>query len=295
MKDSGRSQQLPPDHRHTWRTKMIYRLICYLTCDIEKASYVPLSDFEQVRRKIQPADVLLIEGRSRISRVISTITKSAWTHAAVYLGCLKDIKNDKLRVDIQKHYHGAVDIPLVIESRLESGVVILPLNQYHNEHVRICRPKGLSEKNIQQVLDYAVERVGLAYDHQQIFDLARFLLPWFLLPRRWRSSLFSYKTGANTKISCSLLIAEAFMSIRYPILPLVRQCAGGGYEFIRRNVRLFTPGDFDYSPYFDVIKCPVVDFSDAAPHTTIPWNDDWVSHDNEGVEEVVSSNNESND
>lgn len=108
-------------------------------------------------------------------------------------------------------------------------------------------------------------------------------LPWFLLPRHWRSSLFRYHSGESTKITCALLIAKAFMSIRYPILPLVHEQENGNYELIRRNTKLFTPHDFDYSPYFSVIKCQVVEFSGSIPYTTIPWNKEWISHDGEGI------------
>ncbi|PIQ43192.1 MAG: hypothetical protein COV52_01620 [Gammaproteobacteria bacterium CG11_big_fil_rev_8_21_14_0_20_46_22] len=267
----------------TWREKTLDWLVCYLTCDVEPTPSVPLSNFDQVQQKLKPGDVLLVEGRSRVSRVISTITKSAWTHAALYLGCLRDCPLEFITL-IKPYYDGAEDIPLVIESRLEAGVIILPLAQYRNEHVRICRAQSLEQGDIHQVIHYTLSRVGLAYDHQHIFDLARFLFPWFLLPRRWRSSLFRYQAGDSAKITCSLLIAEAFMSIRYPILPVVRERSNHeGYEFIRRNPRLFTPRDFDYSPYFSVIKCPVVEFCKTTPYTTIPWNEDWISHDGEGI------------
>lgn len=273
--------------KKSWRTMIRDWLICRLTCDIEPSPPVPLSDPTQVLYKIRAGDVLLVEGRSRVGRAINTITKSAWSHAALCLGSPKDIKNPELRAKIQHHYPNTDNTPLLIESRLETGVVILPVSDYQNEHIRICRPKGLSEENIDKILDYALQHVGFKYDHQQIFDLARFLVPWFLLPRRWRSSLFAYRAGTTTKMTCSLLIAEAFMSIKYPILPLVRKDATGNYEFIRRNVRLFTPRDFDYSPYFDVIKCPVVDFSETTPYTSIPWNDNLMSHDRAGIAQVI--------
>lgn len=286
MEDSSVNQASPK----SWRTILRDWLICRLTCDIEPKPQVPLSDPAQVLYKIQAGDVLLVEGRSRVGRVINTITRSAWSHAALCLGRPKDIKNPEILAKIQQHYPNADNTPLLIESRLETGVIILPLSDYQNEHIRICRPKGLSEDNIDKILDYALQHVGFKYDHQHIFDLARFLVPWFLLPRRWRSSLFAYHAGASTKMTCSLLIAEAFMSIHYPILPLVRKDAKGNYEFIRRNVRLFTPRDFDYSPYFDVIKCPVVDFSETTPYTSIPWNDNLISHDRAGITQITPDN-----
>ncbi len=258
-------------------------LACWLTCDNESIPEVPLSDFERIREKIQPADVILIEGRSRVSRVISTITKSPWTHAGLYIGRLSDIQDPELLTYLKKYYHGDPHEQLIVESLMGKGVLISALSQYQHEHIRICRPKGLPLNDAHQVIHYAIQRVGKAYDNQQIFDLARFLFPWFLLPRRWRSSLFSYQAGESTKLTCSLLVAEAFMSIHYPILPLVRKNGIKGYEFIRRNSRLFTPRDFDYSPYFDIIKYPIIEFSDKTPYTTVPWNDELMSNDKDGI------------
>ncbi len=52
-------------------------------------------------------------------------------------------------------------------------------------------------------------------------DLARFLLPYNILPRRWRSSLFSARPSRTTQTVCSTMIAEAFGHLQFPILPLV--------------------------------------------------------------------------
>jgi hypothetical protein len=70
-------------------------------------------------------------------------------------------------------------------------------------------------------------------------------------------------SGDPTRAICSTLIAQAFQSVRYPILPeitsvFVRE-AGGSEVMIRelqhiRHYSLFTPRDFDVSPYFQIIK-----------------------------------------
>ena len=41
---------------------------------------------------------------------------------------------------------------------------------------------------------------------------------------------------------------------------------------IPRNTRLFTPRDFDYSPYFDIIKCPHLDFGKMPSYRELPWD-----------------------
>ena len=74
-------------------------------------------------------------------------------------------------------------------------------------------------------------------------------------------------SGDPTKAICSTFIAEAFASIHYPILPEVRVVNGKTYgvapfvqseiEHIRKH-GLYTPRDFDVSPYFAIVK-PMLD------------------------------------
>ncbi|HBK3262460.1 TPA: hypothetical protein KKW63_002813 [Legionella pneumophila] len=274
-------------------------LTCWLTCDIEALNNPARFNFNRLREQIKPADVVLISGKSRVSRVITTITRSAWTHAALYIGPLNDIQEVLLKEQIKSFYQGDPNEPLVIESLMGQGVVITPLNRYQQYHIRICRPIALPPHDAQQVVAFVVTRLGQLYDNRQIFDLARFLVPWSILPRRWRSSLFAYHAGSSTKLTCSLLVAEAFMSIRFPILPLVQSHAIKGYEFIRRNPKLFTPKDFDYSPYFQILKYPIVEFSDDIPYTTASWNEEeLVSNDEEGLyipKKITTPNAKDND
>ena len=119
---------------------------------------------------------------------------------------------------------------------------------------------------------YAIGRLGTAYDVRQIFDLLRFLFPWFIMPRRWRSSLFSTNPGASTHTVCSTMIAEAFGSIHFPILPLVKRVEGDKVRLYMRNPKLCVPSDFDYSPYFDIIKYPFLDIHDYAEQRLSPWD-----------------------
>jgi hypothetical protein len=74
--------------------------------------------------------------------------------------------------------------------------------------------------------------------------------------------MLSLGSGDPTRAICSTLIAQAFQSIHYPILPDIDQrcadsveCPGCVEEILRmRDHSLFTPRDFDVSPYFEVIK-----------------------------------------
>ena len=54
----------------------------------EVPGYEPFtpSDPERLRDLMEPGDVLLVEGNSRISGIIKYLTQSTWSHAALYVG-----------------------------------------------------------------------------------------------------------------------------------------------------------------------------------------------------------------
>ena len=196
-----------------------------------------------LRQHLQPGDVLLVEGNERVSVAIKYLTQSTWSHAALYIG-------DAL----------GVDQPDLIEADLERGVVAVRLDKYHDRNTRICRPVGLSPGDKAQLIDFAVAHIGDTYDLRNVFDLARYLLPTPPVPRRWRRRLLSFGSGDPTRAICSTLIARAFQSVGYPVLPLsVKSDGETGTERQRtawavRHHSLFTPRDFDLSPYFATIK-----------------------------------------
>ncbi len=77
------------------------------------------------------------------------------------------------------------------------------------------------------------------------------------IPQRWRRRMMTLGSGDPTRIICSALIAQAFESVRYPILPRVTQIES---RQARRDIleirhsSLYAPRDFDISPYFEVVK-----------------------------------------
>ena len=232
----------------------------------------PLSHFERLCQELKPCDVVLVEGRSRASAVIKSVTQSPWSHAALYIGRLYDIEDPEGRRLVREATDRPASERLVVESVLGQGCVVRPLSVYASDHLRLCRPQGLSHPDAQRVLMYAAGQIGKGYDLRQIFDLLRFLLPWSLLPRRWRSSLFRQLPGEQTRTVCSTMIAEAFGSVQFPILPLVQQGEGDQPRLFLRNPKLCTPSDFDYSPYFQIIKYPFMDFSAHTGYRLLPWS-----------------------
>jgi len=236
--------------------------------------HFPMEDFDKLSFEVRPCDILLVKGRTRVSEAIKTITQSPWSHAAIYVGRIYDIDDPDLRERIQQHYSGSEDKQLVIEGLLGSGTIITELDTYKNDHLRLCRPTQLSPSDAQGVLGFIINHLGDEYDLRQLLDLGRFLLPWGIFPRRWRSSLFNKRVGDSTRAVCSSVIAEGFHKVKYPVLPVFNQDSKQNIRLVKRNPRLFTPADFDISPYFDIIKCPFYGHSGHASYRDLPWADD---------------------
>ncbi len=239
----------------------------------ESPNYItPLTSFERLRYELRPGDVLLVEGRSNVSEIIKSITQSIWTHSFLYIGRLHDIDDPVLRDHIQKYRHCSPDEQLIIEALLGKGVIVSSIESYDGEHLRICRPRGITRSDSQMVVKYAIEQLGADYNVRQLMDLARFMFPYWFLPKRWRSSLFEHNAGRPTKTVCSTMMAEAFAKVRFPIIPVIHQNKEGRLKLIRSNSKLITPRDFDHSPYFDVIKYPILDFDELGIYRKLPWD-----------------------
>lgn len=248
------------------------------------ASFTPY-DFNRLKYEIRPGDVLLIEGRSRVSSVIRTLTQSPWTHAALYLGRLIDFEDEETQAIIRNHIPDIKDnTRLIIEDLMDRGTVITSLHFYRQHHIRICRPIGITPIDMQLVISYAIKALGQPYNVRQLLDLARFLLPWTVLPRRWGSSLFSTSSGEPESGICSSLIAEAFASVQFPVLPFVIPHGEEGVEVFHRNPHLYSPKDFDYSPYFEIIKYPLFNPDEPLPYyRRLPWSKSGWLHQDYGI------------
>ncbi len=259
----------------------IWGKLCIWLTRESPPSVSPLCDFNRLCYELRPGDVVLVEGRSRISEVIKLITQSSWTHSAIYIGRLFDIENPELRNRVREHYQGDPNEKLLLEALLGEGTIIVPVSKYREDHLRICRPKSLSPKDAARVISHAISRLGSSYDVRHLLDLARFFFPWAVLPRRWRSSLFEHNAGTPTRTVCSSLLAEAFNTVDFPILPFIDRRDDGTLRFFKRNPRLFTPKDFDYSPYFDIIKYPFLGLDDLGIYRKLPWADSEIIYNDE--------------
>ena len=68
-------------------TELVGRgLAHFLTKTVRQSTQVATISQEQLLANLQPADVLLVEGNTRISVAIKYLTQSTWSHAAIYIG-----------------------------------------------------------------------------------------------------------------------------------------------------------------------------------------------------------------
>ena len=225
------------------------RLARYLAQPVRGAQ-VATSALGLVAAALRPGDVLLVEGNTRVSTAIKYLTQSTWSHATLYIG-------DALGPPAE-----GGEPKVLIEADIVHGVQAVPLAAVSGLHTRICRPVGLSHEDVQKVIAFAVSHIGGKYDLKNVFDLARYLIPTPPVPVRFRRRLIAFGSGDPTRAICSTLIAEAFQAVHYPILPEVTYVHDGTagcndcyHEVMHiRHWSLFTPRDFDISPYFQVVK-----------------------------------------
>lgn len=242
------------------------QLARYINQPVKGYEPFAISDPATMGKILEPGDVLLVEGDRRISTAIKYLTQSTWSHAAMYVGDALGRGTDPF------------ESPVLIEADVVNGVVAVPLAKYADLNTRICRPVGLTPDDRRAVVDYMVARIGHAYDLRNVIDLARYLLPTPPVPVAWRRRLLALGSGDPTRAICSTLIAQAFESVRYPILPRIEQRRAGDAhvdssvrEILHiRHYSLFTPRDFDISPFFRIIKSTVESGFD---YRALHWSD----------------------
>ncbi|MCF6320170.1 MAG: lipo-like protein [Rhizobiaceae bacterium] len=224
----------------------------------ESSGYHPYtpSDFDTLWSTLEPGDILLVEGNQHVSAAIKYLTQSTWSHAAFYVGhVLPRPTRDENGIRPER--------PRLIEVNLGDGCIATPLSRYQSFNTRICRPVGLSEKDKRKVVEFMISKIGLKYDLRNIFDLLRYFIPTPPVPVSWRRKMLAFGSGDATRAICSSLIAQAYQSIDYPILPEITAAAGrtrarstySRSEILHiRHHSLFAPRDFDLSPYFEIVK-----------------------------------------
>ncbi len=251
----------------------------------ETLGYKPFtpSDPETLARTLEPGDVLLIEGNQRVSSAIKYLTQSTWSHAAFFVGEHSALSGDGSLV--------ALDRAQLIEVTVSEGCIASPLKKYTDFNTRICRPSGLLANDRQRLIDFMIAGLGRQYDLKNVFDLLRYFLPNPPVPVAWRRKMLAFGSGDPTKAICSSLIAQGFGLIGYPILPDLDAEAGHmtvKSAYSRREIlhirhhSLYSPRDFDLSPYFHIVK-PTLEY--GFDYRDIEWREQEATNQNISVSE----------
>ena len=100
------------------------RLAHYLTKPVTGFMPMGTSEIGVLAKTLRPADVLLVEGNTRVATAIKYLTQSTWSHSAIYVGPIAD------RTEENGEPH------VLIEAHPEYGVISAPLSRYTNVHAR---------------------------------------------------------------------------------------------------------------------------------------------------------------
>ncbi|MGK5093387.1 hypothetical protein WDW89_15430 [Deltaproteobacteria bacterium TL4] len=203
----------------------------------------------------QPGDVILIRGNQRISRIIQTLTHSAYSHAAIYMG-----NGD------------------IVESE-PGGVLQSSIDRYIHLDIRICRPVMMTEKGKEILLEHVKETLKQQpkYDVKNIENL---LFKYIYV--KFRPDVQVY-IGGTTKFEkyyiCSGMIAHGFHKAGYPIVPSLHfrkkrkqpmptlETISDYFDWVvhsNKNYSHIVPGDFDNSSFFVPVKFLCLD---SQPHS----------------------------
>lgn len=228
-------------------------LVAYLTAEIRPHTRRIFCDAAMLRSQLRPGDVVLVEGHTRISQVIMYLTQSSWSHAAIYVGDALLRWGGPFAEEALERF-GPEASHLLVESDLREGVVMVPIAKYQQHNLRICRPRDLAPEALERVLAEVFRHLGVRYDRRNIFDLARYLTPFNLLPRSLRRRPLYLGSSSSREIICSALLAKAFYKAGFPIEPPMEGPQGSGRNLIQRHPSYIMPRDFDLSAQFEIVK-----------------------------------------
>ncbi len=236
------------------------------------------NNYPNLLKNIRPGDVLLVEGRSELSRIIMLFSQSHWSHSALYVG---DALIRKDFPDREKYLEqfGEDARHLLIEAFPSTGVIATPLKKYINDNIRICRPFAIHPEDLQRVIDDVISNLGKHYDSQNIVDVALMLIPIQLNPFRRRSIRACLGNCNDFQVICSGMIARAFQKVGYPIVPALKAetalAESGrnnpyGADLMMRHYTQILPRDFDLSPNFEIIKFNII-ADGKFDYKKLPW------------------------
>src|SRR5256885_13795413 len=115
-----------------WMFDIVGRLIARLQQPASNSGPFNPNDSTALRDTLRAGDVLLVEGKGRISGSIKYLTQSTWSHAALYVGPMAGAATDG-----EPH--------VLIEANIDEGVVSAPLSKYLPCKPRSCPWRARTE------------------------------------------------------------------------------------------------------------------------------------------------------
>ncbi|MFO7685915.1 MAG: hypothetical protein R6V60_07465 [Desulfobacterales bacterium] len=226
-----------------------------------------INNMRNLYRVIRKGDVVLVEGRSEVSRIIQLLTKSSWSHLVFYVGdALEGVGTEAMKTVLDRA--GDPDRQhMAIEANAGSGVEAVSLGKYRDCNIRICRPFGISPEDLETVVAEVIANIGKHYDHHNILDLGLMLMPPFLNPFKRRTIKACLGGCSEYEVICSGMVAKAFQKVGYPIVPVLLPPTDAnekdianpyGSALIMRHYSQIVPRDFDLSPNFEILKYNII-------------------------------------
>lgn len=163
--------------------------------------------------------------------------------------------------------HGQNADHMLVEAYSGEGVIAAPLSKYIDYNLRICRPYKIRESDLTAVIQSVIQRLGMHYDDQNIVDIALIGLTSIFRTKSSHTTRACLGNCNDYQVICSGMIAQAFQSVGYPIVPALEPQTqkiapnptnpyGGG--LIMRHYSQILPKDFDLSPNFEIIKFNII-------------------------------------
>jgi len=242
------------------------------------------NNFENLYKHIRKGDLVLIEGRSKMSRIIKLFTNSHWSHNAIYVGDELIKKNRPFREKYLSEF-GDDAKHLVIEAFAGKGVIASPIRKYYDYNIRVCRPYGISPTDLRTVMEAVIGNLGKRYDEKNIIDIALMLLPSWMNPYKKRSMKACLGNCNDFQVICSGMVAQAFQNVGYPIIPVLKPTEEDqktlkknpyGEKLVMRHYSQVLPRDFDLSPNFEIVKFNII-AGGKFEYKSFSWDDDPIT------------------
>ncbi len=196
------------------------------------------NDLRDLNRKLLPGDVILVDGDYGVSDWIKVYSSHTWSHCALFVG-------DQSRLAATKPAAVVEEQPCLVEAIMGRGIILGGLKKYEGCNLRVCRPRNLTRIPRESVIRWALGKVGLPYDLENVLEFVS--LP-FLEPV---SPTQDIGRCEGDKYTCSSLLAAAFGQAGLEVLHYYDPQFKKTIPYHHSQIQ---PKDFDLSMNFDIIK-----------------------------------------